>query len=61
VLEKGSAGARYHGIADQGVPFRDIAGVIGRRVNVPVLAKAPEEATSHFGWFAAFAAIDAPA
>jgi nucleoside-diphosphate-sugar epimerase len=61
VLEKGSTGARYHGIADEGVPFRDIAGVIGRRLNLPVVAKSPEEAADHFGWFAHFAAIDAPA
>ena len=60
-LEKGSAGARYHAVAEEGVPFRDIAGVIGRRLNVPVVSKAPEEAAKHFGWFAQFAAIDAPA
>jgi nucleoside-diphosphate-sugar epimerase len=60
-LEKGSAGARYHGVADEGVPFRDIAGVIGRRLNLPVVAKSPEEAADHFGWFAHFAAIDSPA
>ena len=60
VLEKGSAGARYHGVAEEGVPFRDIAAVIGRRLNVPVVSKSPEEATAHFGWFAHFAALDNP-
>lgn len=61
VLEKGSAGIRYHGAAEQGVPFRDIAEVIGRHLNVPVVSKAFEEATDHFGWFAHFAALDNPA
>jgi nucleoside-diphosphate-sugar epimerase len=60
-LEKGSTGARYHGIAEQGVPFREIAEVIGRRLNLPVVAKSPEEFAEHFGWFARFAAIDCPA
>ncbi len=60
VLEKGAAGARYHGVAEE-VAFRDIAEVIGKRLNVPVVAKLPEEAAKHFGWFAAFAGIDCPA
>ena len=60
-LEKGSAGARYHGVADEGVPFRDIAGVIGRRLNLPVVSKSPPDAAQHFGFFAAFAGTDMPA
>lgn len=61
VLEKGIAGARYHGVAEEGVPFRDIAGVIGRRLNLPVVAKTAGEAADHFGWFAHFAALNSPA
>jgi nucleoside-diphosphate-sugar epimerase len=61
VLEKGSAGGRYHGVAEEGVPFREIAGVIGSRLNLPVVSKTPEEAAEHFGWFAHFAALDNPA
>lgn len=60
-LEKGSGGSRYHGVADEGVPFRDIAEVIGRRLNVPVVSKTPEDAAKHFGWFTHFAAINNPA
>ncbi len=60
-LEKGSAGARYHGVADEGVPLREIAKVIGRHLNVPVVSKSPDEATDHFGWLGHFVVIDGPA
>jgi nucleoside-diphosphate-sugar epimerase len=61
VLEKGSAGARYHGVADEGVPAREIAGVIGRALNLPVVTKSKEEAASHFGWIGRFFGMDGPA
>jgi hypothetical protein len=53
-------GTRYHAIAEEGVPFRDIAAVIGRGLNVPVVSKTPEEAAHHFGWFTLFAGMDVP-
>jgi nucleoside-diphosphate-sugar epimerase len=60
VLEKGAPGARYHGVAEEGVEFRHIAEVIGRRLGVPVVSQSPEEAAAHFGWFAHFAALNNP-
>jgi nucleoside-diphosphate-sugar epimerase len=61
VLEKGAAGARYHGVADEGVPARDITEVIGRVLNLPVVTKSQGEAASHFGWIGRFFAMDGPA
>jgi nucleoside-diphosphate-sugar epimerase len=61
VLEKRSAGARYHGVADEGVPTREIAELIGRHLNIPVVSKSREEAADHFGWIALFFGIDGPA
>ncbi|ABF42091.1 NAD-dependent epimerase/dehydratase [Candidatus Koribacter versatilis Ellin345] len=60
-LEKASVGARYHAIGDAGVPFRQIAEVIGRRLKVAAVSKSVEEAAQHFGWMAMFAGIDGPA
>ena len=48
-LEKGTAGARLHAVADEGIPTRAIAETIGRRLNVPVVSKTPEEATALLG------------
>ena len=60
-LEKGSAAARYHGVADEGVPTREIADVIGRHLNVPVVSKSRDEAADHFGWIGLFFGMDVPA
>jgi nucleoside-diphosphate-sugar epimerase len=57
-LERSGAGGPYHAIAEEGVPFKDIASVIGRRLGLPVVAKSPEEAADHFGWFSVFASAD---
>lgn len=61
VLESDATEPRYHGVAEEGVPFREIAGVIGRRLNLPVVSITAEEAPEHFGWFAYFAGMDVPA
>jgi len=59
-LEQGGAAKRYHAIAEEGVPFKAIAEVIGRRLGLPVVSKSSEEATEHFGGFAQFAGVDVP-
>jgi nucleoside-diphosphate-sugar epimerase len=60
-LEHGAVGGPYHAVAEEGVPFKEIAGVIARRLNVPLVAKSAPDAADHFGWFALFAAMDVPA
>ena len=61
VLEKRHTAPRYHAVADEAAPFREIAQVIGRRLNIPVVSKSPQEAEAHFGWFAHFVGLDCPA
>jgi nucleoside-diphosphate-sugar epimerase len=53
-LEKAPAGSLLDGVGDEGVPFRDIAEVIGRNLNLPLVSIAPEEASDHFGPFLGF-------
>jgi nucleoside-diphosphate-sugar epimerase len=59
-LEKGPAGGTYHGVAEEGIPFREIAGLIGRRLNVPVVSKSAAEAGKHFSFLAPFIPLDNP-
>ena len=60
-VERGEAGARYHAVAEEGVPMRDIAEAIGKGLKVPVVSLTPEQAAGHFGWLAMFAGLDFPA
>ena len=60
-LEHGAEEGPFHAVAEEGVPFRQIAEVVGRRLNIPVVSKSPEEVAGHFGSFAMFAGIDAAA
>lgn len=57
-LEKGTAGARYHAVAEEGVALKDIATAIGRGLNVPIVSIAPEQAQEHFGFLGFFAGRD---
>jgi nucleoside-diphosphate-sugar epimerase len=57
-LEKGTAGARYHAVAEEGVRLKDIATAIGRGLNVPVLSISQEQAQEHFGFLGFFAGRD---
>ena len=61
VLEEAPAGSTLHGVADEGVPILDIAEVIGRHLNLPVVSISPEDAGEHFAWLAGFLAADSPA
>lgn len=60
VEKNAQGGTRYHAVAEKGIPFKQIAEVIGKRLNVPVESKSPEEAAVHFDWFAHFAAFNNP-
>jgi nucleoside-diphosphate-sugar epimerase len=60
-LEKHEAGSRYHAVAEEGVPMREVAEAIGKGLEVPVVSLSPEEAQAHFGWLGMFAGFDMPA
>ena len=60
-FESAPAGSRLHGVADEGVPFREIAEAIGRGTGLPARSIAPEEAERVLGFLARFAQLDGPA
>lgn len=60
-LESAPAGTVLHAVADEGVPLREVADVIGQHLDIPVTALSPEDAGEHFGWLAGFLGVDSPA
>jgi nucleoside-diphosphate-sugar epimerase len=60
-VEKAPAGSALHVVADEGVPIRSVAEVIGQHLNVPVVSIEPEDAEAHFTWLSRFIGADAPA
>ena len=60
-FEKAKPGSRYNAVAEEGIPVREIAQVIGRGLQVPVTSLAAEQAPAHFGFIGAFMAYDMPA
>jgi nucleoside-diphosphate-sugar epimerase len=59
-LENAPAGSMLHGTAEEGVPFREIAEVIGRQSKLPVAGVDAEKAGEHFGFLSAFVPLDNP-
>ncbi len=59
--EKAPAGSTLHASAEEGVPIRDVAEVIGRHLDVPVVSISAEDAGEHFTWLAGFVGLDSPA
>ena len=60
-IEKAEPDAKYHAVAEEGVPMRDIAEAVARRLKLPVKSIAPDEAQAYFGWLSMFAGHDMPA
>jgi nucleoside-diphosphate-sugar epimerase len=57
-LEQNEGGAKYHAVAEEGVPLREIAEAVGRGLKIPVVSLSPEEAVAHFGWLTMFVRTD---
>jgi nucleoside-diphosphate-sugar epimerase len=60
-VETAPAGSVLHAVADEGVPIRDIAEVVGRHLDLPVVSVSAEDAGEHFTWLAGFLGLDSPA
>ncbi|WP_238558006.1 SDR family oxidoreductase [Paenibacillus shenyangensis] len=59
-VEQGTPGSRFHAIADEGIPFADIAEWIGLESGLPIQSIKADQAADHFGWLSSFAAADNP-
>ncbi|HEY1780511.1 MAG TPA: SDR family oxidoreductase [Roseiarcus sp.] len=60
-LEKGEAGAKFHGVDEVGIPFREIASLISARLKIPTAGIPAAKAGKHFGIISSFVGLDNPA
>jgi nucleoside-diphosphate-sugar epimerase len=60
-LENAKPGTRLHGVAEEGIPLKDIAEAVGQSVGVPARSFTPEEAPAQFGWLTMFVMGDVTA
>jgi nucleoside-diphosphate-sugar epimerase len=60
-VENAPAGSVLHAVADEGVPFRDIAEAMGRRLGVPTASVSPADAADHFAHLGPLVGLDSPA
>lgn len=58
VLDEGERGKRYHAVAEEGIPLRQIAEIVARKLHLPLISLPPSQAEAHFGWFAIFAGLN---
>jgi len=61
IVEKQPAQKVFHAVAEEGVPFRQIATAIGNGLGLPTESVDAAGAEAHFGWFKHFASFDCPA
>jgi nucleoside-diphosphate-sugar epimerase len=60
-VEAAPAGSVLHAVADEGVPFREIAQAMGRHLGLPTASVSLAEAGEHFAHLGLFVALDSPA
>jgi nucleoside-diphosphate-sugar epimerase len=59
-LEKGTAGSKWHAVAEQGVTAKEIAEVLGKRLDLPVVSISAEESVGQLGFLGHFMSLDCP-
>ena len=59
-LESAPAGTRLHAVADEGIPFRDIATAIGRGAGVPTASISTADAAERFAFLGRMVGVDNP-
>ncbi len=57
-VEKATPGSVWHAVAEEGVALGQVAEVIGRHLDLPVVSVPAERALERFGWLGRFLGLD---